>query len=369
MESADDTTELVESLALDDPAEEELLELDGPGPDPTVRRPATSLPSPQPLPDSAFIDSPESSTRDLLMDALDTTELELLGDDLDPLADRSRDRRQGQKTYSFLPESQGSERRGAARFPLALETEVVDGSKRHAAFATSGSVDAFFIRAKAPIEQDQKLMTELRMLGSYYLRIPAVVVRLTEHGFVIQLDPNPKTLAFRSSFLELARQPSMQAPRLRLEVVPTEARANSDTSEESSRDEIVEAWSAVLSDPEDEETNQEFIHTCMRAQNLEYAVDRYREQQAAGSSHAEKYLDQIGTILGFYNMPQNDIPLSADGFVTGRTKGWVALILALIVAVGAAQFLLSSEDPKEPAPATGQKRGAGLIHVDWEFGD
>lgn len=327
----------------------------------------------QPLPDSAFIDSPDSSTRDLLLDALGTTELELGGDESSFGDARGRDAAHGdgpprKKTYSFLPDSLGSERRGATRFPLALDTEIIDGKRRIRAFATSGSVDAFFIRTKEAIEPDQKLMAELRMLGSYHQRMPAVVIRLTENGLVLQLDPNPKTLAFRSSFLELARQPSMQAPHLRLELLPPDKKSDS-RPVEAPKDEIAEAWEAVLVEPHDEEVNQEFIHTCMRAQNLEYAVERYREQHASGNVDAEKYLDQIGTILGFYNMPQNDIPLDADGFATGRTKGWVALILTLIVAVGAARFLIGRDTVPNSVEPKQSKRGGGLINVDWDFGD
>lgn len=294
------------------------------------------------------------STRDLLLDAL-----EVAGEAPTPA------RKTRSKPYSFLPEAELTERRNAMRFPIAVDTEIVfDLKRRHKAFTTSGSVNALFVRTRHPVPAESNVWVELRMLGSRSRRLPGVVVRATDSGFAIQLDPDPRTLAYRSTYIDLARQPSLQHPTLRIELIPEREVPSEFVDELATGDDLANAWAQVLETPQDEEVNQEFIHTCMRAQNLEYALDRYRERVANGDGEAERYLEQIGTILGFYNMPQNDTPLEADGFVRGRTKGWIGLILALLAAIAAAQILM--RDASEPEVKAPRHDGPGLIHTRLE---
>lgn len=318
------------------------------------------------LPDSAFLDAPERNTRDLLLNALGNAE-----DGLDPNDDFVPSG--SDKPYIFLPKSSDrSERRTSMRFPLALAGRLIraDRRKRQPISVTSGSVDAFFVRAKDPLEQDTLLIAELRIMGGYSIRAPAVVVRTTQNGFAVQLDPEPRTLRFRATFLELAREPTLQNPTIILEVRRTKADPEP-TDELTEAHDVGFAWGKVLASPDDDEVNQEFIHTCMRVKNLEFALERYQERLVEGHENAEGYLDQIGTILGFYNMPiKDDIPSAAAGSMNGRVKGWMALVFVVVVAIGAGQYLMrTNEGLKTGEHKPGRELGGGLIHVDWQFGD
>ena len=318
----------------------------------------------QQLPESAFIDGPQQSTRDLLLNAL-----EVFGDD--GLDDLSEVRPRNKKPYTFLDDSASyTERRSSMRFPLALEGELIFTNRRRVPMSiTSGSSDAFYVRTAHPLPLETVVIVELVILGSYRHRIRSVVIRTTDTGFAIQLEPDLKTRAFRAAFIELARQTSLQLPKVRIEVT----RENPSKPEETQVEDIDElgtAWLEVLDSPHDDEVHQKFIHACMRAQDLEYAVKRYRQQSEDGDKRAQKYLDQLGMILGFYNLAiRDDTPLEADGYTVGRTKGLVALGLTLILAVGFAQWLLKRPLPTRETPRDVRDSAGGLIHINWDFND
>lgn len=292
----------------------------------TSSRGATAL---NPTPAAAFLDGPETCTRDLLMSALDVAK-----DNHRPVTQTS----QHNKPYSFLDAPRNkTERRISARFPMAIEGFLIKAPGKKAPLkVTSGSAHAFFIRTSHPLSQDTHVFVELNMLGSYRLRVPGIVVRSTDNGFAIQLDPDPRTIPFRAAFLDLARQAYLVSPSVVVEMLPPKEEAETKPIEVN---ELEDAWLEVLNRSDDDELHQIFIHACMRAQDIEYAVEKYREQASLGVPFAEKYLEQLGTILGFYNMAIRDDGPDAEIYSAGKAKAILILGFAALLLLGAAQFL------------------------------
>ncbi|MBX2813312.1 MAG: hypothetical protein KTR25_15970 [Myxococcales bacterium] len=363
---------MVEAPALGD-SDIRALDTGSLGPDETTKDEKVGLSSttladePEALPESAYIDSPQTSTRDLLMSALDVVNG---GHYQDKPHQPTTVSNRHQKPYIFLESpSLRPDRRASARFPLAIQGHLIRiRGKKEPIRVTSGSAHAFFACSQHPLETATLVIVEMSMLGSYRLRVPAQVVRTTDRGFAVQLDPDPRTISYRAAFLELARQANLLSPSIRIEVTG-QPEKTPETVGALEPDELESAWSLVLDNVDDDEVHQSFIHTCMRAQNIEFAVARYRKQSDQGQRFAEKYLEQLGTILGFYNMVvRDDIP-DTDEYTTGRVKAFLMLAFAILITVGAARWLSRGPMPTVAKPHTEEHHGGGIIHLNIDLAE
>lgn len=92
-------------------------------------------------------------------------------------------------------------------------------------------------------------------------------------------------------------------------------------------------WEQAKARLDDEEAQQRFIQACVRMGELEMAVGRYRalKEGPPGDPRAERYLAQVGTILGFYALQQSGAELN-DAGLSSRLKLMLGLfILAAII--------------------------------------
>ena len=280
--------------ALDELSSEDLPPSDGP-----------STPAPLEPPDDEA-PAETRSTRDLLLDALAEAEAEAEEEASLP-APRSGPQTR-KRTYMFLtdPDAPAEERRGSMRFPLALPAEQIDPDGKLSPVAvTSGSVDALFVKGK-PLEVGTELEVEIRLLGNLTRRVSASVVRASGGGYALELEHAPETLSFRGAFLELARQPSLQPPHVRVVLPRRRALTGKRGPGGPSGPTLEEMWSQASKNPDDDDVHQAFIHAGMRQQRLDFVLQRYRESLAGGNRFAQRYLDQVGTILGFYSMPNRE---------------------------------------------------------------
>jgi hypothetical protein len=312
----------------------------------------------EPVAPRAAEEKPRDPTGDMLLGALD--------DEVPLEPPRAWTKR---SPYLFLPEAYGveGERRQTVRFPLALPATLTPREGRpEAVRLTSGSVDAVFVQTRDPPEPDTSLEVEIEMLGSQRRRLSGRVLRTTRVGFVLQLEPSPSSLGFRAAFIELARQPSLQSPRIQMT-----ARAPAATPPvEVERDALADAWAQVAERPDEDAVHQDFIHACMRARDLDFALERYREQLAAGDERAHQYLEQVGTIISFYNMqPKEAAPLEANAFDRARVRGLVALGLAVLVALGVGRALLGDGPPEDEPPAPAPAATSGWTPARRSFGE
>lgn len=102
-------------------------------------------------------------------------------------------------------------------------------------------------------------------------------------------------------------------------------------------DDIDELWAAAAADLDDDARQQRFIQACLKTSQLDLAVRRYRslKETMPGDPRPPRYLQQVGTILGFYMLKQN-APAVEEG-ISLRLK----LTLGAFVLGAAVLFALS----------------------------
>lgn len=104
--------------------------------------------------------------------------------------------------------------------------------------------------------------------------------------------------------------------------------------ETSTPEELLELWNEARDRLDDDALQQRFIQACLRSQQLELAIRCYRQMKEADPTNerAARYLNQVGTILGFYAFRTQ----AAEPDEMGLPK---SVKLALGLFVGAAIFL------------------------------
>jgi hypothetical protein len=119
----------------------------------------------------------------------------------------------------------------------------------------------------------------------------------TEMEIALKLGDNERL--FLRHFLDQARdvtQAFVEQVRIRQKDISS---ANNAIVSEASLDRM---WQEAAAKLDDDELQQRFIQACLKAQKLEHAVKCYRtlKQERPGDERVAKYLQQVGTILGFY---------------------------------------------------------------------
>jgi hypothetical protein len=104
---------------------------------------------------------------------------------------------------------------------------------------------------------------------------------------------------FLRHFLDQARdvtQPFVEQVRIRQKDISS---ASNPIVSDASLDRM---WQEAALKLDDDELQQRFIQACLKAQKLEHAVKCYRQlkQERPDDERVAKYLQQVGTILGFY---------------------------------------------------------------------
>jgi CheY-like chemotaxis protein len=205
--------------------------------------------------------------------------------------------------------AEGKEARGRIRNMSASGGVMVETTTRYAARA--------------------QMTAEFTLLDSRRMIFTGRVVRSTASDLALKLDVDDAQVEFLDRFIEEASssdQKSMQPVLVGLRVEGMTADIIDDMS-------LMKMWLEVSESIDDDALQQQFIQHCLKAEKLEFAVARYRELKAQrpDDERVAKYLQQIGTILGFYALSKKE-----PSRETTKLPSSFKLILVLLLLAGLA---------------------------------
>ncbi len=105
---------------------------------------------------------------------------------------------------------------------------------------------------------------------------------------------------------------------------------------------LQEHWTQVRGRLDDDEAHQVFIKSCLEAKQIEFAVRCYRELKDANpeDERIQKYLNQVGTILGFYAFKKADVEKD-DGGMPMMWKVALGLFVLMVLILWVVGTLIS----------------------------
>ncbi|MCK6551164.1 PilZ domain-containing protein, partial [Myxococcota bacterium] len=232
----------------------------------------------------------------------------------------------------------GVERRAAVRHELdvnvvrAVITGSADGQNARGRVRNLSTTGGMLLEAAARIAPKTAVSAELTLYDGRMMIFSGRVVRSVRQELALKLDTDDSQAAFLELFIRDARSPDQRA----LQPVRVSVR------EEGAPDlvddvALTKRWLDVREQFEDDEVQQRFIQECLKANRLEFAVARYRELKAErpNDERVQKYLGQIGTILGFYAFQKT--AKAADGAAripSSLKMPLIALGLLILAAIG-----------------------------------
>lgn len=244
------------------------------------------------------------------------------------------------------------ERRAERVEPRPPLRAVIDGERRELGRMTSVSSSALWVEARSPFKAQTGVLVELCVLGGYALELRGTVVKSGPSGMGIRLETDDSTRVFRSSFVELAARPGPRRPEVRIRARPLDVAADRDALAPLWR-----AWREAEQRLGDDDRQQRFIHACLGARRLDFALERYRAARMAqpGRGEPERYLVQVGTLIGFSGLAPTD---REEVRTRGRVLRAVATgILLLMVGLVAARWVGTSKVRARPSLAPHDARG------------
>lgn len=180
---------------------------------------------------------------------------------------------------------------------------------------------------RRPIEASSALALTFTRSGGETQNLSGKVTSKDEEGVEVELALANGTSDFLREYIE-----EIVAARVPPEQVVAEVQYAAAMA--LSNEDLQALWEEAKHRLEDDELQQRFIQECLKAQNLEWAVRCYRELKEADATdeRAARYLNQVGTILGFYALSRQ--PSAVDDVGMPRHIKW-----ALGIFVGAAVIL------------------------------
>lgn len=193
------------------------------------------------------------------------------------------------------------------------------------------SINGMWVDTAHALPFKATVLAEWCVEGGLSKRFSGRVIRSTPAGMAVQLETDDRTWRFRSRFVELATDLDNKPP---LSMTVQEERhidLDGTPSLGPQADELADLyrqWQQIEKDLGNEELHQAFIHACLRARRLEYALERYRELQMLRPSlpSIERHIKQIGTILSFCTF-------KADGSATYEPPWWKKPVVAAAAIV------------------------------------
>lgn len=188
-----------------------------------------------------------------------------------------------------------------------------------------------------PLRREVDVAVEFTLADGRRMEIEGAVTQSSGSDMEVSLELSDSERLFVRHFLDQARdvtQPFIEQVRIRA-VSPVGPAAVVDEAK------LEQLWRDAAANLGDNAINQRFIQACLKGQRLEHAVRCYRqlkEQQPADEERIDRYLAQVGTILGFYafkkeSKEQDDSRLPTSIKVALGLFVGAALILWVMITV------------------------------------
>lgn len=184
---------------------------------------------------------------------------------------------------------------------------------------------------KAPFKFGTLVNVELIVVDGQRAELGGNVGRSGEGQILIDLEVPAAQASLLKRFIaeaQDANQPSIEQVRIR-------ERAESEVAPVDFVDDetLATLFDVAATRLDDDEQQQIFIQACIKAQRLQFAVQCYRElkKDNPDDERVARYLNQVGTILGFYAFRKADGDKSEEGMP--KTMKWAlgAFIFAALV--------------------------------------
>jgi DNA-binding response OmpR family regulator len=202
-----------------------------------------------------------------------------------------------------------------------------DGQVSRGRIRTMSYDGELLVGVNNPLRKDLDVGVELTLNDGRRLEIKGKVTQATGADMEVVLAMTPEEKAFSGHFLDQARdvtQPFIEQVRIRqLGSVGAADQAQID-----------QLWRDAKANLSDDAVQQRFIQACLKSQRIEHAVRSYRElkQEDPENERIDKYLQQVGTILGFYAFKK-------EPEVKDQARLPMSIKVALALFIGAALIL------------------------------
>jgi CheY-like chemotaxis protein len=186
----------------------------------------------------------------------------------------------------------------------AVITGAPDGN------AARGRVRNVSLRGGMLVETQTKfqlrtiLTVECGLLDGRKMIFTGRVLRSSSGELAIRLDCDETQRQFLEMFVKEACVPNQRA----IQPVRIAQRVEGTTEDIIDDMALMRCWVEVSEKLDDDAEQQRFIQMCLRAERLEFGIARYRDLKAQrpDDERVARYLQQIGTILGFYAFSKKD---------------------------------------------------------------
>jgi len=237
------------------------------------------------------------------------------------------------------PTSSGPDRRRATRYPLTehvVRSRVLDPSQtrwspgRVRDMSTWGGL---YVETKSPLPFRTDVRVDFILGTGHELVFFGRVVRKPDReGMAIQMRTDPASRAFLNAFIEEVLHPDCRR------IPSLEVRPRGDKTGKGGEESLEAGWRSAAQNLGDSEAQQRFIELCLARGRIDFALDAYRRVKTVeeNGDAVDAYLEQIGTILGFY---ATRVPEAAAA-KPHRFKGAMAVMTIFTIGVGALWALL-----------------------------
>lgn len=205
------------------------------------------------------------------------------------------------------------------------------GSTSRGRVLSMSSEGQMLVDLKAPFKFGTLVNVELIVVDGQRAELGGNVGRSGEGQILIDLEVPAAQASLLKRFIaeaQDANQPSIEQVRIR-------ERAESEVAPVDFVDDetLATLFDVAATRLDDDEQQQIFIQACIKAQRLQFAVQCYRElkKDNPDDERVARYLNQVGTILGFYAFRKADGDKSEEGMP--KTMKWAlgAFIFAALV--------------------------------------
>ena len=200
------------------------------------------------------------------------------------------------------------------------------GATRRGRVRSMSHAGHLVVEIRDPLAHGAEVEVEVIVVDGRRGQLRGRVSRRSEDQMLVELRLEPPHAELLVRFVEEARditQPAIEQVRIR----ELTRGAGPDAPADAALTAMFERASERL---DDDAVQQAFIQACIKAQRLELAVSCYRDLKVQHPEDARvaKYLNQVGTILGFYAFRNKEAEVEDPGMP--KTLKWA--LLAFVVA-------------------------------------
>jgi hypothetical protein len=198
-----------------------------------------------------------------------------------------------------------------------------DGQVSRGRVRTMSYDGELLIAMNQPPRKGLDVSVELTVSDGRRMEIPGKISQSDGNEMELSLKLGAHERPFVRQFLDQARDvTSSFVEQVRIKQV--QVAANLDEGG------LAKLWAEAVAKLDDNDVQQRFIQACLKAQNLEHAVKCYRQLKGErpDDPRVAKYLQQVGTILGFYALKKQPDVKGDDAKLPMAVKIAMGLFLA-----------------------------------------